>query len=157
MYVNGIPFFVTVSRHIKFGTIEPLVNQKQGVLVNAMKAVTQVYQGARFLVTQALMDGEFEPICGNLEDCGIVLSTTARDEHMREADQYIRTIKEMMRGIYKWFSNLAVPAIFFSGSHIFLFLRSDWPVLPVTSRKIPCVPARKSLPLPVKLDLSFCR
>ena len=47
--------------------------------------------------------------------------------------------------------------IFFFGSHNFFFLRSDWPVLPVTSRKIPCVPARKSLPLPVKLDLSFCR
>ena len=42
--------------------------------------------------------------------------------------------------------NSAGPIFF--GSQIF-FARSDWPVLLATPRKIPCLPARKSLPLPV--------
>ena len=45
----------------------------------------------------------------------------------------------------------------FFGSHNFVFWCSDWPGLPVTSRTILCLPARKSLPLPVTQDFSFCR
>ena len=86
MHVNGIPFFLTVSRHIKFGTIEPLINRKQEVLVNTMKAVVQIYRRAGFQVTQSLMDGEFESLRGKLADCGIVLNTTARDEHVGEVE-----------------------------------------------------------------------
>ena len=87
MHVNGISFFVMVSRHINFGTIEPLVPRKQEVLVNAMKAVAQIYQRAGFQVMQALIEGEFEPLRGNLADCGIALNSTARDEHVGEAEQ----------------------------------------------------------------------
>ena len=92
MHINGIPFFFTVSRHIKFGTIEPLVSRRQEVLINAIKAVAQIYHRGGFQVMQALMDGEFEPLRGNLADCGIALNSTARDEHVGEAEQYIRTI-----------------------------------------------------------------
>ena len=86
MHVNGIPFFVTVSNHIKFGTIEPLINRKQEVLVNTMKAVVQIYRRAGFQVTQSLMDGKFESLHGKLADCGIALNTTARDEHVGEVE-----------------------------------------------------------------------
>ena len=86
MHANSIPFFVMVSRHIKFGTIEPLINRKQEVLVNAIKAVVQIYRRAGFQVTQSLMDGKFESLHGKLADCGIALNTTASDEHVGEAE-----------------------------------------------------------------------
>ena len=59
MFVNGIVFLVTVSRHIKFGTIKAMVNRRQASLLAAIKLVTQVYWLARFKVTMALMDGKF--------------------------------------------------------------------------------------------------
>ena len=43
MYVNGIAFLVTVSRHIKFGTVEPLVNRKQMHLLTGIRSVAQIY------------------------------------------------------------------------------------------------------------------
>ena len=64
MFVNRIPFLVTVSRHIKFGTGEPLVNRKQAHLLAGIRSVAQIYQRARFKVTVALMDGEFKSLQG---------------------------------------------------------------------------------------------
>ena len=39
MYVNGVPFLVTISRHIKFGTVEVLKNRKMTSIVSSIKNV----------------------------------------------------------------------------------------------------------------------
>ena len=100
MYVNDIPFFVTMSHHIKFGTVEAIVNQKIGSLISAFKTVAQVYRRAGFRVTLALMDGEFETMRGELSELRIALNTTAWNEHVGDIKRYIQTIKEWMRAIY---------------------------------------------------------
>jgi len=100
MFVNVIPFLVTVSWHIKFGTIQPIANRKMATIMAGTKAVLQVYCRAGFVVTQALMDGEFELLRGELAECKVTLNTIAREEHIGDIEQYIRTIKERMRGIY---------------------------------------------------------
>ena len=100
MFINGIAFLVTVSRHIKFGTIEAIISRKRAHLLAAIKSVAQVYQHAGFKVTMALMDGEFEMLRGDLADINITLNTTARDEHVGDVERYIRTIKERMRAVY---------------------------------------------------------
>jgi hypothetical protein len=46
------------------------------------------------------MDGEFEPMRGDLADLGIALNETARDEHVGDIERFIRTLKERMRAIY---------------------------------------------------------
>jgi hypothetical protein len=46
------------------------------------------------------LDGEFEPMCGNLADLGIALNEAARDEHIGDIEQFNRTLKECMRAIY---------------------------------------------------------
>lgn len=109
MYVNSIPFLVTISRHIKFGTIEALGNRKQASLIKGLKNVGQVYRRAGFHVTQALMDGEFEPLCGELAEVGIALNTTARDEHVGDVERFIRTVKERMRAMYNTLPFLHIP------------------------------------------------
>jgi len=76
MFVNGIPFLVTVSWHIKFGTIQPIANWKLATIMAGMKAVLQVYRRAGFVVTHALMDGEFELLRGVLSECEVALNTT---------------------------------------------------------------------------------
>ena len=46
------------------------------------------------------MDGQFEPLRGNLAELGIILNTTLNDEHVPEIEQEIRTVKERTRAIY---------------------------------------------------------
>ena len=46
------------------------------------------------------MDGQFEPLRGDLADMGIQLNTVSNDEHAPEIERQIRTLKERTRGIY---------------------------------------------------------
>ena len=46
------------------------------------------------------MDGQFEPIRGDLASLRITLNTVANDEHVPEMDWYIHTLKEQTLAIY---------------------------------------------------------
>ena len=46
------------------------------------------------------MDGQFEPLRGNLAELGIVLNTASNDEHVPEIERQIRTEKQRTRAIY---------------------------------------------------------
>jgi hypothetical protein len=102
MYANGVPMMVTVSRNIRFATVEALPNSNIKTLVNVIKNMVTVYRRASFIVTTTLMDGKFEPIQGDLVDMspGITLNKTANDEHVGDIERFIRTLKEQMRVIY---------------------------------------------------------
>ena len=68
--------------------------------MSGLKAVTQLDQRAGFRVTQALMDGKFEPMRVELAEIGVALITTAHDEHIGNIERFIWMIKEQMRAIY---------------------------------------------------------
>jgi hypothetical protein len=55
MYVNKIPFFPTISRHIKFCTAEMLQNHKATTLLAAIKQVKSVYKKRGFNLSQMCM------------------------------------------------------------------------------------------------------
>ena len=40
------------------------------------------------------MDGQFEPLRGDLAGMGVCLNMVSNDEHVPEIEQYIRTVKE---------------------------------------------------------------
>lgn len=100
MHVNGIPMLVSISRNIRFGTIEPISNRKQETLLRAIKSILAIYKQSGFRVTRALMDNEFEVLRNDLADMGILLNEAGRDEHVGDIERYIRTIKERMRATY---------------------------------------------------------
>jgi hypothetical protein len=100
MFVNKLPFFVTISRHIKFGTAELIADQKHETLVKAARDVHNIYKKRGFNITTVLMDGQFEGITGDLAGFGVTVNTVARGEHVPEAERYIRTIKERARCVY---------------------------------------------------------
>jgi hypothetical protein len=60
MYINGITFFVTVSRKIKFGTIQDLSSRTKINVLRAMDRIFAIYHAGGFTVRHMLMDGEFE-------------------------------------------------------------------------------------------------
>ena len=99
MHVNGIPFFVTRSRHIHFGTVDVLPSLQAVDIGAALCRVVNIYARGGFQVTTALMDGAFaglHDVCNQLQ---VTLNTTSRDEHVGDVERYIRTIKERMRGV----------------------------------------------------------
>ena len=96
MHVNGIPFFVTRSRHIHFGTVDVLPSLQAIVIGAALRRVVNIYARGGFQVTTALMDGAFaglHDVCNQLQ---VTLNTTSRDEHVGDVERYIRTVKERM-------------------------------------------------------------
>jgi hypothetical protein len=109
MYVNGIAMLVTVSRNIRFATVEALSNRKAPTIEKAIKAVKSVYLRSGFKITTALMDGEFETLRENLLDMRIQLNTTGRDEHVGDIERFIRTIKERIRSTYNTLPFKRVP------------------------------------------------
>ena len=110
MYVNKVPLLVTLSRNIKFGTMEAAADQKEAMLLKCIKGVVTLYRKAGFRVTIALMDGEFVPLCGGLAELGLRLNETSRDEHVGDIEWYIRTVKERMRAIYNTLPFHKIPA-----------------------------------------------
>jgi hypothetical protein len=62
MFVNKIPFFVTILHDIKFRTTEVLPNQKTLALKSALTHVLSIYRKRGFIVTTVLMDGQFKPL-----------------------------------------------------------------------------------------------
>jgi hypothetical protein len=100
MFVNNIPFFVTILRDIKFGTTKVLSNQKTPALKKALTQVLSIYKQRSFIVTTVLMVGQFEPLCGDLADLHLTLNTVSNDEHVPEVERHIRTVKEHTRCVY---------------------------------------------------------
>ena len=99
MHVNGIPFFVTRSRHTHFGTVDVLPSIQATDIGTALRRVLNIYAHGRFQVTTALMDGAFaslHDVCNQLQ---VTLNTTSRDEHVGDVERNIRTIKERMQGV----------------------------------------------------------
>jgi len=43
MFVNKIPFLITISRHVKCGTVEVMKNRKSETIVAGLKHVKQLY------------------------------------------------------------------------------------------------------------------
>jgi hypothetical protein len=90
MYVNKIPFFVSISRHIKFGTAEMLKSESAAQqLMTSIKLVTQTYVTHGFRVTSMMVDGQFEPLQGELAGLGIAVNCVSQDEHVHiSSDRY---------------------------------------------------------------------
>ena len=110
MFVNRIPFFVTTSHHLRFNTAEMVTDQKASTLLTAIKQVRDIYAQRGFRVTVAIMDGQFEPLRGDLAGLNIGLQVAGHDDHVPEVERYIRTLKERVRAIYNTLPFQTLPA-----------------------------------------------
>eukprot|EP00956_Cyclotella_meneghiniana_P038398 scaffold153893_cov47-Cyclotella_meneghiniana.AAC.1 len=100
MKVNGIPFLMTISKHIKFGSAGRLVDMKNATILNHFKVIFGVYAMRGFKVTIILADNQFEPMRGEIADLGAIVNVVSRDEHVPEIERYNRTIKDRVRSQY---------------------------------------------------------
>lgn len=80
MRVNKLPFLVSISRKIKFGTSEFLADQKKTTLCKAIMNVVNLYKGRGFTINTVLADGQFEPIEHPMRTKGVPLNTVSNNE-----------------------------------------------------------------------------
>ena len=97
MYVQGIMFFVSVSKHIKFTTEEIIDNRSAKTLFKCLQNIQKVYKMRDFNIKCAMMDPEFQTLDTELRGIGILLNTTSAKEHVPEIERQIRVIKERVR------------------------------------------------------------
>jgi hypothetical protein len=100
MFVNSIPFLITFSPNVRFGTVEKLGCKSNTMIMAALKDVFRIYRGGGFNVEMVMMDREFEPLRGMLAVYKVGLNTTSRDEHVGDIKRYICTVKERTRATY---------------------------------------------------------
>ena len=62
MFVNKIPFLVTVSWNLKFLTVEGLPNRQNSTVCDKLSSVLKIYHHCGFQVTSILADPEFESL-----------------------------------------------------------------------------------------------
>ncbi|KAL7578765.1 hypothetical protein ACA910_015995 [Epithemia clementina (nom. ined.)] len=111
MHVNGVPFLVTLSRHLHFGTINALPNLGAHTIIRLLRSVFGIYKQHGFTPVLLMANGAFEVLRDDLRNDGITLNTTSRAEHVGEIERYIQTIKEQMRGNYNVLPFKKIPRI----------------------------------------------
>jgi hypothetical protein len=94
-FVNGTPFFHTISQWIKFRTVTAIENRSKHTLLNEAQAVINLYETRGFNVTRLEADREFTCITNNV--LPINLNIADADDHVHEVERSVRTIKERVR------------------------------------------------------------
>jgi hypothetical protein len=100
MFIKKLPFLVTLSRNIKFLTVEALPNRQEGTVRDKLKAVIRLYEHRGFKVNNILADPEFKM----LRPYFPMLNTCGADKHVPDIVRAIRTIKDRVRSAHSRFA-----------------------------------------------------
>ena len=111
MYVQGMPFFITVSRDLKLTTTELMSDKTQQTILNCITNIQSVYKNRGFEVKTLLMDREIIPVVDNLRAIGIEPNPTSANEHVPEVERQIRIVKERVSGLYNTLPYETIPKI----------------------------------------------
>ena len=109
MFVNGVPFLVSVSRGLNLIMAEftPTCTTKN--LAVGIRNIMVLYEKGGFQVCHVLMDNEFECLQNLVPN--IVINTTAATEHVPEIECRIRLIKEWGRSILNTLPYKKIPQL----------------------------------------------
>ena len=100
MFVNKLPFLVTISHNLKFGTAELLLNHQEDTVAKTLTNVMRIYGSRGFLVQMVHTDSEFEALHAPLASAGSGLNVCVNNEHVPKVKRFIRTVKEQMHFMY---------------------------------------------------------
>jgi hypothetical protein len=92
MFVNKIPFLLTISRGLHFGTAKNLSNRQVMTVSTALKCVIALYAHCGFKICAINPDPEFEPLQEELP-CQ-VFNFCTQNEHIPEIKCFVQTVKD---------------------------------------------------------------
>ena len=98
MFVNKIPFLITVSRSLHFGTVKSLPNHQAPTVTAALTRVVQTYRQHGFCIATTLADPKFEPLQMSFGD--ISFNFCAQNKHIPDIKCCIRMVKDHTRSGY---------------------------------------------------------
>ena len=84
---------MTISRAIKFGTLDMLKNRKIPTILEAVRHVYRTYNQRGIQVDFILMDGEFMTMRGDISEMKITLNIVSNAEHVPIVECRIHTVK----------------------------------------------------------------
>ena len=99
MHVNKVPFLISISQHIHYGTIRALDSMKIPILEEEIKRIIRMYSVRGFNIKYILVDIQFKAIKdrGNLN---AIVNVVGKGEHAPAIERFIRVIKERCRCYY---------------------------------------------------------
>jgi hypothetical protein len=100
MHVNTIPFLVSVSRKIHYGTAHAIHCMKIPVMEDAIKCIIKAYKVRGFTVKFLMVDIQFRGIKDRNNLTGVLVNVVSRDEHVEDIKRLIGIYKERIR--YYW-------------------------------------------------------
>ncbi|OEU11892.1 hypothetical protein FRACYDRAFT_245012 [Fragilariopsis cylindrus CCMP1102] len=110
MHVNKVPFLISVSEHIHYGTIKALDSMKIPILELEIQRIIKLYAVRGFHVKFILVDIQFKAI----KDRGQLTATVnvvGKGEHVPAIERFIRVIKERCRCYYAMLPFKSLPRI----------------------------------------------
>ena len=131
-FVNGIPYFATLSMKICFLSVTHLPNRKIPTIFKALKAMHNYYLQRGFQIVFIKGDGEFKPLKDLIESelyGGPTLNLTSAKEHEPTIERKTRVIKERLRAIIYSMPVNAVPSLVMI--HMELFVAKALNIFPV--------------------------
>jgi hypothetical protein len=139
LFVNGMPFVTSLSRKIKFATMEYVSSRSEPNLIRSLLKIIKLYRARGFDPRIALMDREFE--CLRIEQLGhgVNLNTTDASEHVPDIERHIRLIKERARVIRSRMPFKIIPGrmIIEMMAHVVLWLNAFPPASGVSATYSP--------------------
>ena len=109
MFVNKLPFLITVSCSPHFGTVEFLTNCQVPTVTAALACIVQTYQWHGFCIATALADPESEPLQATFGDISFNFCT--QNEHIPEIEWYICMVKDHTQSGYNLIPFECIPCI----------------------------------------------
>ena len=87
-------FLVTVSKRIKYITIDPIPTCRKSNMLNASNNVFRIYNTAEFQIKTIHADPEFKIFKDDFTDIDINLNWASAQEHVPHIERAIQTVKE---------------------------------------------------------------
>jgi hypothetical protein len=97
MFVNKMPFLVSISKNIKFTTGERLAGRKLNLLAKGLDHIVEYYARKGFAVRSICIDPELAEVREEMKNKQVEINTAAAKEHVPAIERQIRTIKERVR------------------------------------------------------------
>ena len=101
MKVNGLAFLTTVCRNLQYRTAQYVKHQTAEVYRDVLGEIFRIYNAGGFRITTIRCDNEFRPLIDPLaHEFNVGMNFANLQEHVPEAEQNNRVIKERVRATY---------------------------------------------------------
>ena len=113
MYINGVGLMTAVDRSIRYRSIVEInSNNDDEALLSALDLIIQKYVKADYFVAVVYCDREFKSIIQDAYNrLDVVINCTNTNDHLAEAEQNNRFLKERFRTAFHLLPYKAIPRI----------------------------------------------